>query len=101
MLDITAKDDVSVDCLAPPFPASSHIDRERHPAIMLAQSPERDRDIESMQTLIKNCAAAGAPSINSNMSIRGFHRPPGRPKVRGKAPHTPWRPKKITPTPPL
>src|SRR5437899_4625808 len=34
MLDITARYSVSVDCLAPPFLASSHIDRERHPAIM-------------------------------------------------------------------
>ena len=59
MRDLADKYGVSVDCLAPPFLASSHIDREKHPAIMLAQSPERDRDIESMQTLIRNCAAAG------------------------------------------
>ena len=79
MLDMTDKYGVSVDCLAPPFLASSHIDRERHPAIMLAQSPERDRDIESMQTLIKNCAAAGVPSIKYNMSILGV--------LRTAAPH--------------
>ena len=28
---------------------------------MLAQSPERDRDIESMQTMIKNCAQSRHP----------------------------------------
>src|SRR3954466_7960690 len=39
MLVITAQYEVSVVCLAPPFLASSHIDCERHPAIMLAQSP--------------------------------------------------------------
>src|SRR6185436_20627867 len=59
MKDLAEKNGISIDCLAPPFLASSHIDRERHPAIMLAQSPERDRDIESMQTLIRNCAATG------------------------------------------
>src|SRR3954463_6578448 len=32
---------LTVDCLAPPFLASSHIDREKHPALMLAQSPQR------------------------------------------------------------
>ena len=41
---------------------------------MLAQSPERDRDIEAMQTLIRNCAAAGIPSIKYNMSILGVLR---------------------------
>src|SRR3954454_13516590 len=101
MLDITAKYDVSVDCLAPPFLASSHIDRERHPSIMLAQSPERDRDIESMQTLIKNCAAAGIPSIKYNMSILGVLRNPGRTKGRGDATYSTWRLKEMTPNPPL
>jgi mannonate dehydratase len=101
MTDITAKYDVSVDCLAPPFLASSHVDRERHPSIMLAQSPERDRDIESMQTLIKNCAAAGVPSIKYNMSILGVLRNPGRTKGRGDATYSTWRLKEMTPNPPL
>src|SRR5881296_1690762 len=41
MKDLATKYGVSIDCIAPPFLASSHIDREKHPAIMLAQSPER------------------------------------------------------------
>src|SRR5258708_22906248 len=61
--DLGTKYGISVDCLGPPFLTSSHIDKEKHPAIMLSDSPERDRDIESMQTLIKNCAAAGIPAI--------------------------------------
>src|SRR3954452_22745364 len=40
MLDVTAKFDVGVDCAPPPYLTSSHIDREKHPAVMLAQSPE-------------------------------------------------------------
>src|SRR5713226_8289438 len=51
MLALAEKNGVSVDCIAPPFLASSHVDREKHAAIMLAESPERDRDIESLQTL--------------------------------------------------
>src|SRR6185436_9803957 len=31
MRDLAQKNGVSVDCIAPPFLASSHIDRERHP----------------------------------------------------------------------
>ena len=60
---------------------STHVDREPHPAIMLAQSPQRDRDIEAFQTLIKNCAAAGIPTLKYNMSILGVVRSasvPGR-----------------------
>jgi mannonate dehydratase len=60
---------------------SSNVDREPHPAIMLAQSPERDRDIEAFQTLIKNCAATGIPTVKYNMSILGVVRTgsvPGR-----------------------
>ena len=44
--DLAEKYGISVDCAAPPHLTSSHIDREKHPAIMLANSQERDRDIE-------------------------------------------------------
>ena len=79
--DIAGKSGVSIDVLTPPNLASSHIDRERNPAIMLGQSPQRDRDIEAVQTMIKNCAAAGIPCIKYNMSILGVlrtERIPGR-----------------------
>jgi mannonate dehydratase len=48
---------------------------------MLAQSPQRDRDIEAFQNLIRNCAAAGIPTLKYNMSILGVVRSgtvPGR-----------------------
>ena len=63
-----------IDCVGPPVLESSYIDKEKHPAIMLAQSPERDRDIETIQTLIRNCAQVGLPSIKYNMSILGVLR---------------------------
>src|ERR1700680_2129956 len=56
MKDLAAKNGIEIDCVGPPVLTSSYIDNEKHPAIMLAQSPERDRDIESIQTLIRNCA---------------------------------------------
>ncbi len=98
--DLAEKYGVSVDCVAPPFLASSHIDREKHPAIMLAQSPERDRDIESFQNMIRNCAAAGIPAIKYNMSILGvlrIARTPGR----GDATYSTWKLKDAHPNPPL
>jgi mannonate dehydratase len=100
MRDLAEKNGVTVDCIAPPFLESSHIDSERHPAIMLAQSPERDRDIEALQTLIRNCAAAGIPSIKYNMSILGVVRT-GRVPGRGDSSLSAWRLRDAHPNPPL
>ena len=100
MRDLAEKNGITIDCVAPPFLASSHIDREKHPAIMLAQSPERDRDIESMQTLIKNCAQVGLPAIKYNMSILGVLRI-GRTQGRGDAMYSTWKLSEAHPEPPL
>jgi mannonate dehydratase len=98
--DLAGKYGISVDCVAPPFLASSHIDSEKHPAIMLAESPERDRDIESFQNMIRNSADAGIPSIKYNMSILGVLRT-GRTPGRGDATYSTWRLKDAHPATPL
>jgi mannonate dehydratase len=88
--ELCQKHSVSLDMIAPPFLASSHIDRTARPAIMLGQSPERDRDIEDIQNLIRNCARAGVPAIKYNMSILGVlrtERTPGR----GGSAYSTWR----------
>ena len=85
-----AKQDISIDSLTPPFLASSHIDRTDRPAIMLGQSPERDRDIERFQNLIRNCAKAEIPAIKYNMSILGVLRT-GRTPGRGGVSYSTWR----------
>jgi mannonate dehydratase len=100
MCDLAQRNGITVECAAPPFLTSSHIDRERHPAIMLAQSPERDRDIEALQTFIKNCAAAGIPSIKYNMSILGVVRT-GRMPGRGDATYSQWKLAAAHPNPEL
>jgi mannonate dehydratase len=100
MVDLASKCGISIDCTAPPFLESSYIDKEKHPAIMLAQSPERDRDIESMQTMIKNCAQAGIPSIKYNMSILGVVRS-GRTPGRGDAMYSTWKLSEAHPATPL
>ena len=53
---------------------STLIDDERRPAIMLGSSPERDRDIESFQQLLRNCATVGIGTVKYNMSILGVVR---------------------------
>jgi mannonate dehydratase len=98
--ELGERNGISLDCIAPPFLESTHIDREKHPAIMMAQSPERDRDIESLQTLIRNCAAAGIPCIKYNMSILGVLRS-GRTPGRGDATYSTWHLKEAGPNSPL
>jgi mannonate dehydratase len=98
--DLAEKNRIAIDCVAPPFLKSSHIDQTPHPAIMLANSPERDRDIEAVQNLIRNCAAAGIPSIKYNLTLLGVlrtERTPGR----GDATYSTWRLKEAHPHPPL
>ncbi|MBV9613173.1 MAG: mannonate dehydratase, partial [Acidobacteriaceae bacterium] len=100
MRDLAEENGISVDCVGPPFLTSSYIDNEKHPAIMLAQSPERDRDIESMQALIRNCAQAGLPAIKYNMSILGVLRT-GRTPGRGDSTYSTWKLSDARPKTPL
>ena len=72
--EIVERNKLAIAVMTPPNLASSHIDRERNPAIMLGQSPQRDRDIEAVQTMIRNCAAVGMPCLKYNMSILGVLR---------------------------
>ena len=88
--ELAEKYRVSLDCIAPPFLESTHIDKEKHPAVMLADSPQRDRDIEDLQVLIRNCAAAGIPAIKYNLNLLGVLRT-GRDPGRGDATYSAWR----------
>jgi mannonate dehydratase len=89
MKDLAEKNGIEIVCVGPPILESSYIDNEKHPAIMLAESPERDRDIEQFQILIRNCAKVGLPSIKYNMSILGVLRT-GRVPGRGDASYSRW-----------
>ena len=82
MRDLAEKNGITHRLPGAAFLASSHIDKEKHPAIMLAQSPERDRDIESMQTMIRNCAHGGHPvdQIQHEHPGRAAHRPHSGPR---------------------
>jgi mannonate dehydratase len=81
MREIAERNGVSIDILRPRNLAMLNIDAEKYPAIMLGDSPQRDRDIEGFQTMIKNCAAVGIPGIRYTLSIVGNQRTgnvPGR-----------------------
>ena len=60
---------------AVPLPMSSHyIDQAENAAIMLGQSPERDRQIDQICHMIRNAAQAGIPLLKYNMTILGVVR---------------------------
>lgn len=100
MRELAEKNGIEIVCVGPPILESSYIDREKHPAIMLAKSPERDRDIEQIQELIRNCAQVGLPSIKYNMSILGVLRT-GRTPGRGDASYSQWKLSEAHPKTPL
>jgi mannonate dehydratase len=100
MKELAAKHDIEIVCVGPPVLESSYIDTEKHPAILLAKSPERDRDIESMQMMIRNCAQVGLPSIKYNMSILGVVRTE-RTQGRGDASYSSWKLAEAHPKTPL
>lgn len=91
---------VALDMVALPFLTSSHIDREKRGAIMLGESPERDRDIDHIHRMIEACAQAGIPAFKYNMSILGVLRTESTPG-RGGSRYSTWRLAEARPEPPL
>lgn len=74
-----------------PIPLSSLvIDKVEMPNIMLGRSPERDREIEQIQTMLRNCAQAGIPAVKYNMSILGVVRTE-RTKGRGASSYSTFK----------
>ncbi|WP_369062115.1 mannonate dehydratase [Caulobacter sp. 73W] len=98
--DLCRRHGLSLDMLEPPILRSSHIDKEPNPSIMLAADPQRDRDIEAFQTMIRNAAKAGVPAIKYNMSILGVLRTE-HVKGRGDSLYQAWDLAKARPATPL
>ncbi len=101
MKDMCNANGVSVDmaCTAAILPSDS-VDRDRHPAIMLAESPQRDRDIDSICEMIKNCGVVGIPSFKYNLTIVGdlrIARTPGR----GDSTYATWKLDEFHPANPM
>ena len=101
MLDMANKHKLKVEVIDSILLTSSNVDREKHPAIVLGQSPERDRDIEAFQTTIKNSAAAGIRTVKYNMSILGVVRN-GKVPGRGDTVYNKWNYKEaVAANPPM
>ena len=98
--DLCEKHGLTLDMVALPFLSSSHIDGERRGAIMLGESPERDRDIADIQSMIASCARVGIPAFKYNMSLLGVLRTSSIPG-RGGTLYSTWNLKDARPDKPL
>lgn len=64
---------IKLDCV--PLPMSSReITQAEMPEILLAKDPERDRAIEDVCTMIRNCGRAGIPMAKYNLTFIGVVR---------------------------
>ena len=101
--DRCAAQGVSLDMVEFPMLSSASIDNmtpqhEMNPrlvpglgkAIMLGKDPERQREIEFVQTIIRNCARAGVPAVKYNMNLLGVLRTADTPG-RGGTRLSTWR----------
>jgi len=60
---------------AVPLPLSSnYITRSENPEIMLGKSPARDREIDEICQMVRNCAKAGIPMVKYNLTVLGVVR---------------------------
>ena len=58
-----------------PLPLSSaYITKAEYPDILMGNSPKRDKAIDDICQMIRNCAKAGIPAVKYNMSILGVVR---------------------------
>ena len=67
-----------------PFLSSSHVDKEKRAAILLGQSPERDKDVGDIIRTLEACAEVGIPAVKYNLSLLGVMRT-GKTNGRGGA----------------
>ncbi|NUO15002.1 MAG: hypothetical protein HUU03_01020 [Planctomycetaceae bacterium] len=85
--DLCERHQVKLDMIAPPYLASSHIDRTRRPAIMTADGENRDRDIAEVQQLIREMQPRN-PAVYSYLSWNEGYNIPGQ--FPDRARQLPW-----------
>lgn len=77
---VVAAHGISLDMVPLPM-SSAEISRAELPAIFLGPSPERDRNIDDICQMIRNCARAGIFQVKYNFTLIGIPRSgtaPGR-----------------------
>jgi mannonate dehydratase len=90
---------ISLDMVPLPM-SSSEISRAELPAIYLESSPERDRAIDDICGLIRNCARAGIMQVKYNFTLIGIPRS-GTAKGRGPSRYSEFVYERAKQDPPL
>ena len=90
---------ISLDMVPLPM-SSSEISRAELPAIYLDKSPERDRAIDEICQLIRNCARAGIMQVKYNFTLIGIPRS-GTAKGRGPSRYSEFVYERAKQDPPL
>jgi len=88
--ELCEKHGVALEMVALPLLASTHVDRTRRGAILLADDPQRERDVEDVQRMIAACGKAGIPAIKYNLTFLGVLRT-GTTPGRGGSRCSTWR----------
>jgi mannonate dehydratase len=74
MVEFPMLSSASIDNLTPQHEMNPRLVPGLGKAIMLGKDPERQREIEFVQTIIRNSARAGIPAIKYNMNLLGVLR---------------------------
>jgi mannonate dehydratase len=90
MVEFPMLSSASIDNMTPQHEMNPRLVPGLGKAIMLGKDPERQREIEFVQTIIRNCARAGIPAIKYNMNLLGVLRTADTPG-RGGTRLSTWR----------
>ena len=91
---------VALDLVEFPFLASNPVSPAARKAIMLGREPERQREIDEVCDIIRNCAAAGIPAVKYNLNLLGIPRTAPT-EGRGGSIRSTWRLAEAREEPPL
>jgi mannonate dehydratase len=84
-----------------PLPLSSKTwDKVEFPNLLAAKSPEREREMDHLCQMIRNCARVGIPAAKYNMSLLGVIRTPKTPG-RGASQYSTFKWAELEPKPPF
>ena len=97
--DMVASHGISLDMVPLPM-SSSEISQAEMPAIYLGKSPDRDRNIDDICQMIRNCARAGIFQVKYNFPLIGIPRS-GTAKGRGPSRYSEFVYERAKPDPPL
>lgn len=90
---------ISLDMVPIPM-SSSPIERAEMPSIMLGNSPQRERDIDAVCQMLRNCGQVGIPSVKYNLTFLGVVRTEST-KGRGASTYSTFVYSKAKADPPL